>query len=245
MQAEYTYFTLFFLGAVFILLTLWRLFRATRRTIHQLNHESRRDRLEHQRIAREHDFQTRALRRGTRNIDGEAHKANWGKGGRRAQRSYHVDDAADEVFDPVSNVRGMDMRTPWGWPGSKRINGHRPYNPRPPASARMKAAVVAFFSSKRVVDEEIRARRERSIRSLLEDRYGRVGYHTAGQMTDIEWSRPTLPRELLKERETDQMLAHKPAQGVESETEILRGLQVVGDNPRLGKKEINRKASGV
>ncbi len=246
MQAEFTYFALFFLVAAFMLLTLWRMIRAARSTIRQIKYESRRDRLEHQRIAREHDLQTRALRRATRNINGDADKANWGQGGRRrAHRSYHVDDAADEVFDPVSNVRGMDVRTPWGWPGSKKVNGRRPYKPGPPLSARMKTAAAAFFKPKKVVDEEVRARRERSIRSLVEDRYGRVGFHSNSQMPDIEWSRPTLPRELLEERETDQILARKPLEGVESDTKTLRGLQVVGGNPRLGKTETSRKASGA
>lgn len=245
MQSEYTYFVLFFLVAAFILLTLWRMVRAARSTIRQLHDESRRDKLQHQRIAREHDMQTRALRRGTRNIDGAARKVNWDQADRRAQRSYHVDQAADEVFDPVSDVRGMDVRTPWGWPGSRKVNGRRPYKPGPPMSERIKTAAAAFFKPKKVVDEEVRARRERSIRSLVEDRYGRVGFHNTSQMPDIEWSRPALPRELLEERETDQILARKPSQGVVSGTKTLRGLHVVGGNPRLGKTETDRKASGA
>lgn len=244
-QSEYTYFALFLLIATFALMTLWRMFRSARSTFRQLNEESRRDKLQHQRIARERDFQTRALRRGTRGIDGTAHKVRWDKSGRRAQRSYHLDEAADEVFDPVSDVRGMDIRTPWGWPGSKKVNGLRPYKARPPVSARIKQAMVAFFKPKKAIDEEVRARRALSIRSLVEDRYGRVGFNAGGQMSDIEWSRPALPRELMKERETDQILARKPRQGVQSGTKTLRGLQVVGGNPRLGKDKTERKAFGA
>lgn len=245
MQNDFTYLALFFLAAAFILLTLWRMICAARSTILQLSYESRRDKAQHQRIARERDIQKRALRRGTRKINGKAHKVDWDTADRRAQRYYHVDEAADEVFDPVTDERGMDIRTPWGWPGSKKVNGRRPYKPGPSVTARMKSAARAFFRPKRVVDEEVRARRERCIRSLVEDRYGRAGYFPTGQMPDIEWSRPPLPPELVKERETDQILARKPAQGVQSETKTLRGLQVVGGNPRLGKTKSDRKVSGA
>lgn len=237
MQAEYAYFILFVLITVILLLTLVRVFRAAKGTITQLSDESRRDRLQHERIARQKYMQASALRRGTRKINGKAN-VGWVQNGRRARRDYHVDEAAHEVFDPVSDVRGMDLRTPWGWPGSNR---HRRISSRR-SSARpgIGASLSAFFRPKKLVDEQVRAQRELAIRALVEDRYGRVG--RSSPSSEIEWSRPKLPPEYLKERESDQMLAYKAPQDVEDETKRIKGLRLV--NGRSAGAAEPRKASG-
>lgn len=240
MGNEATYFALFFLIAAFLLLTLLRIVRAARGTIRQINDESRRDRLQRERIAREREFQQRALRRGTRRIDGKANKISWDEKGRRAKRTYHFDEAADEVFDPVSDVRGMDVRTPWGWPSSGRKTGAAPNRYAKTTRARMANSIVGFFKPKQVKDADYLQRRERSIRSLVEDRYGRVGHHTASHMPDFEWSKPELPAELIEERKHDQMHANKPNQDVDLKQDKLRGLRVVD-----GKAGKGRKVSGA
>lgn len=240
MGNEVTYFALAFLVAVFLLLTLLRIIRAARGTIYQLQKESRRDRLQRERIAKEREFQQRALRRGTRRIDGKAHKVSWDNNDRRASRSYHVDEAADEVFDPVSDVRGMDVRTPWGWPSSTRKTGAVPNRYARSTRSRVASSITGFFKPKKVKDTEYQLRRERSIRSLVEDRYGRVGQHTASQMPEFEWSKPKLPAELIEERKHDQMLANKPDQDVDLKQDKLRGLRVVD-----GKASKDRKVSGA
>lgn len=242
-QAEQAYFIIFALVLVLVLLAISRMIQAASKTISQLNYESERDKRQHERIARERERQQYALRRGTWKINGQSSSVQWDRTDSRAHRTYHIDEAADEVFDPVSNVRGMDVRVPWGWPGAKRLNGMAVQPRRRKNSASMGSAIANFFKPKQLVDEAYLARRERSIRSLVEDRYGRAGQLAATQMPDIEWSRPQLPEELLKERETDQILASKPHQGVESGSGNFRGLRVVADNADVG--ETPRKASGA
>lgn len=239
MQAEYTYFALFVLVTAVLLLTLLRMFRAAKGTIRQLNYESRRDRLQHERIAREKRFQSKALRRGTYKINGNANPVGWDQSDRRAKRDYHIDEAAHEVFDPLSDVRGMDVRTPWGWPGSKGRNGSV-YGHGPSTASRFGAAVSAFFSTKKLVDEEVRAKRQRSIRALVEDRYGRVCYSSPA--SEIEWSRPQLPREYVKKREKDQVLAWKMAQDAENTAKKMNGIHLVADNRSRAREQ--RRASG-
>lgn len=238
MQAEYTYFILFVMITSIVLLTLVRIFRAAKGTVGQLRDESRRDRLQYERIAREKHLQSRALRRGTRKINGKSN-VGWDQSGRRARRDYHVDEAAHEVFDPVSDVRGMDLRTPWGWPGSGPSNRNLARR-RKSGRSGFGASFSAFFRPKRLVDEEVRAQREQAIRALVEDRYGRVGRHSQG--SEIEWSRPQLPPEYLKEREQDQMLAWKMSQKVASETDRIRSIRLVTDNS-IGSRA-RRKVSG-
>lgn len=238
MPAEYTYFALFVLITAVALLTLLRMFRAAKGTIRQLNYESRRDKLQYERIAREKHRQTRALRSGARRINGKKRQVGWDEADRRAKRNYHVDEAAHEVFDQVSEVRGMDVRTPWGWPGSNGRNSSVSRR-RPQARTGFGAAVADFFRTKRVVDQEVRAQRELAIRALVEDRYGRVGHPSPGG--EIEWSRPQLPAEYLKERETDQMLAWKASQDVRERQ--IKGLRLIAGKPTGTDKK--RKASGI
>jgi hypothetical protein len=238
-QSEYTYFAIFVLITAFVILTLLHMFRAAKSTISQLNEESRRDRLQRERIAREKHFQTRALRRGTRKIDGRATKVQWDQADRRAQRTYHVDESADEVFQLATDNRGMDVRVPWGWPGSKK---NQQASVRRPVRT-SQSGMSGFFKRRQVIDDEVRARRERSIRSLVEDRYGRVGFHAATTMSEVEWSKPALPKELIEERKTDQMLAGKPAIGVESKAKRVRGLRVVTNKKEQGEKQ--KKVSGA
>lgn len=236
MGNEVTYFALFFLVAAFLILTIMRMIRAARGTIHQLNKETRRDRLQRERIARERDFQRRALRRGTRRIDGKATMVGWDEKGRRAARSYHADDAVDEVFDPVSDIRGMDVRTPWGWPSSGRKNGAVPNRYAKSTGQRMAGSITGFFKSKKVKDLEYKQRRDHSIRALVEDRYGRVVNHSGSEMADFEWSRPNLPAALIEERRHDQMYARKLNQDVELKQDKLAGLRVVENGPGSPRK---------
>lgn len=239
MPTEYTYFALFVLITAVLLLTLLRIFRGAKGTIRQLNYESRRDRLQHERIAREKHIQSKALRRGTRKINGKANSVGWDQSDRRARRDYHIDEAAHEVFDPVSQVRGMDIRTPWGWPGSNARNGDLSHR-RASTRSGFGAAFSAFFRPKQVVDHEVRAQREMSIRALVEDRYGRVGY--ASKNSEIEWSKPQLPPEYLKEREKDQLLAWKMSQGAADESKRIQGIRLVASNPPGASQR--RRASG-
>lgn len=239
MTAEYTYFALFVLITAVLLLTILRIFRGAKGTIRQLNYESRRDRLQHERIAREKHFQSKALRRATRKINGRANAVGWDQSDRRARRDYHIDEAAHEVFDPVSEVRGMDIRTPWGWPGSNSRNRDLT-RLRSSAPSGFGAALTAFFRPKQVVDHEVRARREMSIRALVEDRYGRVGY--ASKNSEIEWSRPQLPPEYLQEREKDQVLALKMSQDAADRPKKIQRIRLVANNPP-GESE-RRRASG-
>lgn len=240
MQPELTYFALFVLGAAFLLLTLWRIFRAARNTIYRLNYESRRDRLQHERIEREKRMQARALRRGTRKVNGKAHSINWDRKGRRARRDSHIDEAAHEVFGLASDTRCMDIRTPWGWPESN--GGRRParYRPKPSIASRLRDAASSFFRPKQLVDEQYRARRQQSIRALVEDRYGRVGY--GADASEIEWSRPTLPKEYLEERRNDQMVAGKAARRVQIKTNEFKALHLAPDDPQPRAEQ--KKASG-
>lgn len=239
MQAEYTYFAVFVLLAAVLILFLLRMFRAAKSTIRQLNYESRRDRAQYERIEREKRIQKRALRRGTRRIDGKADNVYWDQGDRRARRDYHIDEAADEVFDPVSDIRGSDVRTPWGWPQRQQVAGKFTHQRRARRRSGFTNSIANFFKSKEVVDEAYLARRRQSIRALVEDRYGRVGYNS--NMSDFEWSKPDLPREYLEEREKDQMLAMKLAKDVEAEAAKFQALRLVADNENPGKR---RKASG-
>lgn len=240
MQAEYTYFLLFVLVTAVLLLMLLRMFRAAKGTIRQLNYESRRDRLQHERIAREKHFQRRALRRGTHKINGKPNGVGWNQSDRRATRDFHVDEAAHEVFDPVSDVRGMDVRTPWGWPGSNARNGRTRQRRGQSTSARLGIAISDFFRPKQVVNHEVLAERQRCIRALVEDRYGRVGY--GSKNAEIEWSKPELPPELIEEREQDQMLAWKMAQDKTRKSHKAPGIRVVsGNSSRIGQ---HRRAAG-
>lgn len=239
MPTEFTYFVLFFLITAVVLLSLLRMFRGAKGTIRQLNDESRRDRLQHERIAREKHLQYKALRRGTRRINGKANAVGWDQSDRRARRDYHVDEAAHEVFDPVSQVRGMDIRTPWGWPGSNARNRDLSQR-RSSAPSGFGAALRAFFRPKQVVDHEVRAQREMSIRALVEDRYGRVGY--ASRHSDIEWSTPQLPPEYLKEREKEQILARKMSQDAADEPKRIQGIRLVASNPPGARQR--QRASG-
>ena len=238
-QAEFTYFAVFVLIAAILILILMRLFRAANSTIRQLNYESRRDKLQYERIEREKRIQRRALRRGTRKIDGKADSVHWNESGRRARRDYHIDEAADEVFDPVTDVRGMDVRTPWGWPGTGSSGSRPVYRGSRRARPGFAASVANFFKPREVVDEAYLARRRQSIRALVEDRYGRVIY--SSNMSEFEWSKPELPREYLKEREQDQMMAMKLAKNVEAESAKFQALRLVADNEAT---KGQRKASG-
>lgn len=232
MPAEYTYFILFVLVTTFALLSLWRIVRAAKGAIRQLNYESRRDRLQHERIARERHFQSRALRRSTRKVNGRTH-VGWDQSDRRAQRDYHIDEAAHEVFDPVANVRGMDVRTPWGWPGARSRRRQR-------AGSDIRSTISDFFRPKKVVDHQVRAQREQAIRALVEDRYGRIRH--SAPATEIEWSRPQLPPEYLKERENDQVLAWKVSQEAADKAEKIQAIRLVASNTQPSSAQ--RRASG-
>lgn len=241
MQPEITYFVVFVLITAAAILLLWRLFRAANSTLQDLSNESRRDRLEYERIMREKYRQAQALRRGTRKVNGRHRNVNWDQSGRRAHRSYHVDEAFDEVFDLPTDDRGMDFLTPWGWPAPQGYRNLASY--RHPKSRRsgFKHSVAQFFRKRQLVDDEFRARRQRSIRALVEDRYGRVGY--APQMQEVEWSRPDVTTKLVEERQTDQMLARTaPGLNVEPGAPELTSIRLVSND----EKEVTepKKASG-
>ena len=242
LQVELTYLVIFFLVGVFVVLTAIRLIRAAGSTISQLRHESERDRRQHRRIAEEKYRQFVALREGSRKINGKATRIRWDESGRRAHREFHVDGAVDEVFDDTNEFRNMDVRTPWGWPSAsgKRISpaGRRR---RPPLSVRMRNAAVALFRNKQVIDDEYRARVQRNIRALIEDRYGRAG-HGHLPASEIEWSKPQLPAELIRERQADQMHVKRESDPSDAQQRTIRALQLVSETKKdTGTK---RKAAG-
>jgi hypothetical protein len=239
-EAEYTYFALFVLVTALLVRVMWRMFHAARKTIKQLNYETRRDQLQHERILREKDFQAKALKRGTRKIDGKPPSVQWDSSERRAKRDFHIDEAAHEVFDQATDVRGMDVRVPWGWPAPKGHPRVAPGSTRRSRPTGFKDTVARLFQPKQVIDENYLARRQWSLRHLVEDRYGRVGFAQMGLMSDIEWSKPQLPAELIEERKNDQMLAWKSTQ--ETEIQELKGIRLVADNTKPTKS--HKKASG-
>ncbi len=238
MQAETTYIVIYSLAGFLVLLTIWRFIRAAGTTISQIRFESERDRYQHQRIARQREQEYHRFRKATRKINGKARGLNWDESDRRAHRSYHVDDMADEVFDPLTDDRAMDIATPWGWPTSvsKKVNRFG-YQAKP---RRRNSAFANFFRTKQVVDDEYRARQQRCIRSLVEDRYGRVS--DLPEMEEIEWSAPKLPPELLKERASDQVLGQKRSDQNISDLTEIRALKLVHDVPGEIKKQY--KVSG-
>ena len=244
LQEEFTYIALFFLLAVFLLMSLWRIVRAAGTTIGQLRYEADRDRKQHQRIADEKRRQYTAMRQGTRRINGKPRSkgVRWDQGGRRrAQRDFHIDESADEVFNDVSDDRGMDVRTPWGWPSSSgKQFGPALHRPRRSKSSGIRDAISAFFKTKHVIDDEYRAHREQSIRHLLEDRYGRVG--SGSQTPDFEYSTPQLPQEYVEERETDQLLASKIPQDPEAVARKIKVFRIVSDLPHSA--DNHKKVSG-
>ena len=227
MESEYLYFAFFVLAASVLILGSLRMGRAAKTFFETLRQDIRRDRRQRERIEREKRFQSKALRHGTRQINGKKRKVSWDQDSRRARRDYHVDEAADEVFDPVSNRRGMDIRTPWGWPQPQGYKTLAHYRHKTKAPRTIGNRLSGLFRTKQLVDEEVRARRHRSIRALVEDRYGRVGANA--HMPDIEWSKPELPQELLEERATDQMFAWKPPQDGQA-AESLGKLRLVGEH---------------
>ncbi len=239
MQAEYTYFVVFVLIAASLILVMLRMFRSAKNTIRQLKYESRRDQKQYERIEREKRLQRRALRRGTRRINGKANRVHWDTSDRRARRDFHLDEAADEVFDPVADLRGRDVRTPWGWPQRDMVGGRPAYRRRSTAKSGFATAVADFFKTREVVDEAYIARRKQAIRAMVEDRYGRASM--SSHTPDFEWSRPVLPRAYLEERARDQMTVKKLAEGVEAEVAKFSALRLVSDNE---KPEERRMASG-
>lgn len=242
LQAEVTYVAIFVLVGVFLLLTLLRMLRAAGRTIGQLRYESKRDRLEHKRIREQKYMEFRALNRSSRKIDGKATRVHWDGTGRRARRDFHFDETVGGVFNDMNKFRNMDVRTPWGWPGASG-RGISPAGRRPRASMKTRFQVAAgnLFRNKRVVDAEHRARQQRNIRALLEDRYGRAGQHLTS--AEIEWSRPALPPELIREREEARIFANMPSQQ-SRDVDIKAGsLRLVSDEET--KAEENRRATGA
>jgi len=238
-DAEYTYFALFVLVTALLVMTMWRMFRAARTTIKQLNYETRRDKRQHERIQNEKHFQSRALRHGTRKINGKPRSVKWDKSDHRAKRDYHIDEAADEVFDYTSDKHGIDVRTPWGWPAPKGQPKAASRTRRASGSRGIGGTIAQLFKSKQVIDETYLAQRQWSLRHLVEDRYGRVGY-ASSHMPDIEYSTPQLPAELIEEREKDQMLAWKPVQ--ETDLQEFKGIRLVADNTKP--TDTHKKASG-
>lgn len=230
MQAETTYLVIFVLAGFLAILTIWRFIRAAGTTIGQIKFESERDRYQHQRIDWQREREYQQFRKASRKIDGKASNIHWDDGDRRAHRGFHVDDAADEVFDLATETRAMDVSTPWGWPSSsaKKVN-RAGYRVKAPSRKRKENAFVNFFKSKQVVDEAYKARRARSIRHLIEDRYGRVS--DTPQMEEVEWASPKLPAELLKERASDQVLGRDNKKHSIEETREVRALRLVSDVP--------------
>ena len=220
-----------------MLLAARRMFIAGRKLIRELRYESTRDRKQAERIAHEQKFQSKALRRGTRKIDGKPRDVDWDQKGKRAGRSFHPDNASHEVFGPASEKRAMDVRTPWGWPS--RQGGHA--NAASTSSKRgLGRTLSGWFRSKQVVDEEVRARQLQSLRRLVEDRYGRSA---SGLLpSDMEWSKPQLPDAYLREREQDQMLAWRPDQDRTPDTDQMERLSVVAEDSSSEKDR--QKASG-
>ena len=211
MQAEFTYVAIFILVGVFLLLTVLRVIRAAGNTIGQLRYELKRDREQHKRIAKERNHELLALRQSSRRIDGKAVRVNWDVGGRRAHRDEEADFDSFEVFNEIPR---QEMKTPWGWPSSSGGQGKFSGRLRKPdGGARIADSARAFFKPKKVVDEAHRARQAQSIRALIEDRYSRVDRFSAG--SDIEWSRPELPDELIREREANRFFAKRPQQDAE------------------------------
>jgi hypothetical protein len=241
LQEEYTYLAIFILAGFFVLLIIWRFIRAAGSTIGQLRFEAERDRYQHQRIAWEKERQYQAFRKSTRKINGKARRVKWDRSDRRAQRDFHIDESADEVFDSSGDYWNKDVRTPWGWPSSagKRINPAG-YRRRPSLRSRMGKSISEFFRPKQVIDDEYRARRERNIRHLVEDRYGPVGQ--GPQMTEFEWSSPQLPAELLKEREADQVLAQEFSKDPDKEVRNIKAFRLVSD--MSGSADARQRASG-
>lgn len=241
MQEEYTYIALFVLVGVFVLLTGIRLIRAAGNAIGQLRFESERDRYQHRRIAAEKNRQFAALKQVSRKINGKPRKVHWNDGDRRAHREYHLEDVADEVFDVTTDFNGMDVRTPWGWPSSsgKRVNPV--VRTRKPAKkSGIGNSVRNFFKTKTVVDEEYRARQRRSMRVMVEDRYGRAGHGFSA--SEVEWSKPELPPALVRERQSNRIYASKSNQDSEYGLIDAGSLRLVSD--RTGTIVEKRKASG-
>ena len=237
MQAEYTYVAIFVLLGVFILLTAWRLLRAAGNTIGQLRYESQRDRQQHKRIAAERDRTLTALEKGPRRVSGKATKINWDNSDKRAQR---LKKAASDAYRDIDTFPEQEVRTPWGWPssGGRSLSGVR--KNRPALSTRVSNSAKDLFRSKKVVDDAHRARQAHSIRALFEDRYGRVGHNIPA--SDIEWAKPKLPPELLKEREARRFFANQPNQDSDFGENRKNGLKLVSsDNDPVTQE---RKAAG-
>jgi hypothetical protein len=208
LQAEYTYVAIFVLLGIFVLLTVLRTFRATSGLIHQLRYEFWRDREQHERIAREKSFQLAALRRSSRHIDGTAREIRWDQGDKLPDA---IKDAAGEAFRNISEFPVQELRTPWGWPASSARRLERVGQiTKPTLGSRVSQSARGFFRRKQVVDEAIRARQAQSIRSLVEDRYSQARPNMAS--SEIEWTRPMLPPELLRERELERFFATQAQQ---------------------------------
>ena len=230
LQAETTYTVIFVLAGFLAILTIWRFIRAAGTTIGQIKFESERDRYQHQRIEWQREREYQQFRKASRKINGKANNIHWDDSDRRAHRQLHVDDAADEVFDLTTEPRAMDVSTPWGWPSSsaKKVN-RAGYRVRATSRKRKGNAFVNFFKSKQVIDEEYKARRARSIRHLVEDRYGRVS--DTPQMQEVEWASPELPAALLKERASDQVLGRDNKKHSIDDMKEIRALRLVSDVP--------------
>ena len=207
LQAEYTYVAILVLLGVFVLLTVWRMLRAAGNTIGQLRYESQRDRYQHKRIADERDRTFSALERGPRRSNISASKIHWDDGDKRAHR---LQEAAGEVYRDINTFPRQEMRTPWGWPSSGNRRGAAGPGQKTALRNRVSHSTKAFFRSRQVVDEAYRARQAQCIRALIEDRYGRVGH--ISPVSDIEWSTPSLPPELLRERAAQKLFARQPDQ---------------------------------
>ena len=208
MQAEYAYFVVAVLVTSLVLMVILRLTKSAGKTIGELRRESQRDRLEHARIARQKYFQEEALKRGSRRVDGKARMVRWDAQGRRATRQVHLEHEAGEAFRANRpHHLNIDANTPWGWPEQK---ANHPLIV--PTRNKYVEAISGFWkrlvATKQIVgDSEYRTRFEKSMRHLLEDRYGRVGYEY--ETTTVEWVPPELPQELVEERRGDQMHARK------------------------------------
>ena len=206
--AETLYFVIAALVVGYLVLMFMRLMKFTRRTYGEIRNEANRDRLQRTRIERQRYVQENILRKCSRRVNGKPRGVNWDSSDRGAARRHKYDNDIDRALASYGTRRYRPgVTVPWGWP---ELKANRPLI-RPLRSKRhqsIRSFVGKRFATKGTVNKTAdRLRYENSIAHLLEDRYGRVGYHN--DATTIQWERPKLPRQLLKERQSDLMHARK------------------------------------
>ena len=106
---------------------------------------------------------------------------------KRSQLTRRQAESMRQTRDRIAGVSSAtsdltDIKTPWGWPGSATKPLRRQYGAagndahRRPASSMMSRWIEGLVAEKQTVDnQEYRLRKDASLRTMLEDRYGQAG----------------------------------------------------------------------